>query len=152
MGYKIDIFRVLDNATDGNFDFYQTLTETEQKALSYWLVMVWCWGTAMESGSLYHLYFIHQELNKRLTISTQHPELFWGVLCSSVGGMGGRYKFPKKTSHTSSQKARITLISDYYGVTEREAIDLLKLFDDDELLELCEDIGYTDEQIKGILK
>ena len=152
MSYKIDIFKVLDNATDGNFDFYQTLTETERKALSYWLVMVWCWGTAIESGSLYHLYIIHQELNKKLMLSTQHPELFWGLLCSSVDGMEGRYKFPKKTAQTSSLKARVTLISDYYGVTEREASDLLKLLSDDDILELCEEMGYTDEQIKKVMK
>lgn len=150
--YKLNIFDVLSKANDGDAGYFKTLNETERKALSFWLVLMWGWGTSVEGGSLYHIFMAHEMLNKNMGLASKHPNLLWGLVCATLEGMPNRYKFPKKKNKLVSQTVLENLLVEYYGISGREAIDYIPLHTKEDFVGIAERLGYTDDQMKKLEK
>lgn len=155
--HKLDIFDVLNNTDNRNFDYYQSLDLDEQKSFVPSVTLRWMSGMSDSDTSEIALLILNEVANTNFFDLYQHPELQYKLLASS--GLGSRTKhkwLPLPKSRNKVTKVHDFLSSQYphcnqieidlilskhtkqsfddfmvgCGVEPKEAKELLKIFND----------------------
>ena len=153
---KLDIGNEMLQFDKKNRDFYDSLTEEEQRKFSPYLMIRW---GAMVEGSRdlqeYYLLSANEKLNKNYfdISSTNHKKLLWLLSTTVSPGMGKqRHNWLSASKKDSSNNKTEKFLRELYPTAKTDEIQLMaKLNDKKELKQLARDHGYTDEQIKKFL-
>ena len=148
MTYKLDIFQVLTNINGNEFDYYATLDEQQQKAFVPVVTMKWMLGTA--NGK--HIKRLNDRVNKYVFELAKHKELLYHLMCATTTGKNIRYKYIKTSSSTTSSSKPVSLgvIEEYYGYSSKHALDVLPLFNHDDIVEMAEYLGRQQDDLTKI--
>jgi len=143
--YKLNIFDVLDRINKKDRFYYRNLSDEDKKGILPVVLMRWLTGTK----SPLHIELVNKIVNPVVFDFYHHPELQWFLL--TLCGSGGRYKWMKART-----KPKLTLpieiIKIYYGYSTREAMEVLPILSNDDIIELAEDLGKDDKLIKELKK
>ena len=156
MSDKLDIGNEMLQFDKKNRNFYDSLTEEEQRKFSPYLMIRW---GAMVEGSRdlqeYYLLSANEKLNKNYfdISSTNHKKLLWLLSTTVSPGMGKqRHNWLSASKKDSSNNKTEKFLRELYPTAKTDEIQLMaKLNDKKELKQLARDHGYTDEQIKKFL-
>jgi hypothetical protein len=124
----LDMFkRVLPSIDSRNKQFYERLTEEEQKGFAAWLVMRYLSSAESATSEIIEHYLImtNELVNTNFSELKNHPELLWKLM--SVVGIGKSVKHPYvapgKGKKKKSNAFKAWLHEQYNHLSEQE-IDL----------------------------
>jgi hypothetical protein len=137
-------------------DFYDDLSEEEQKKFSPYLMIRW--GAAVEGPAelqSYYLMSCNENLNKNFfdINTTQHKKLQWLLATTVSPGMGKQYHkwLAAKKKDTANNKSEKILRELYPNAAHDEIQLMADLNDKAELRELAKKHGWDDRRIKEYL-
>lgn len=150
--YKLDIMTVLEAADKGVKEFYNNLTEEEQKAFAPRVIMRWLSAVSDKSGqSAYAILATNDLINLGLWNLTRHPELVWLLMCVSGTGRKQYHAWiPQHTKTTSTPKLDEFIRQVYPHINTQEAQILKRVKTTTDWLTLMQDAGWEDKQIKAV--
>ncbi len=141
---SLDIFTVLSQVSNKNGGYYSALPEGEQKELQPFVVMRWLTGT----NDARQIYFINEIVNRFVFDLGSHKELMYKLMCVASSGQGKRYQWKKAASQkTAGSKEALRAIKQYYNYSTQQAMDVIGLLSDDDILNYAEEIGWQKEEI-----
>lgn len=150
--YKLDIQTVLEAADKGMRDFYDNLTEEEQKAFTPLITMRWQSALSDKSDLKYYQILATNDLvNLGMWNLGRHPELLWKLMC--VAGTGRKQyhawvPMGKRESTTPKWDAFIHTHWPHTNDQERHMLKQIKTLP--EWQELIRGSGADDRVLKDI--
>ena len=148
-GKFLDLKSTLRNADMRNKNYYDTMSEEDQKLYSPFMLMKYMASVKGEQWMQEHyVEMINEVVNKHLWTVSKHKKLAW-ILTAMCGVEQGQFHpwlgSKKKTGNNDKQKMLTTL----YENMKQDDIELLaEINDKKELKELARDFGNDDKQIK----
>jgi hypothetical protein len=147
--HKLDIFRVLKQADLKNAEFYEKLTEEEQKAFQPFLATRWLSGTY----SARQVFFLNEIVNQLTFSLAPHKNLLWKLLTICTSGKPQRYVWNKLPSKVAvSRPVSTKMVADYYGYSKRDAQDALECLSGNDVLDIAESLGVQAEDLSKVRK
>ena len=147
--HKLNIFEVLGNISKKNPDYYNTLTEEEQKALMPLVVMRWLTGT----NDARQIYFLNELVNPFVFSLANHKELLVDLMTTCCSGSSRRYNWKRvQSKKTTKSPTVVGVIRDHFGYSTIDAVDALPLLADSDIMEYAEHLGRQPDDIKKIKK
>lgn len=146
---KLDLFGILTKINKKDQQYYLSLSEDEQKEVIPLLLMRWLTGTS----DFYQICLINEYINTYVFSLYKHKDLLTKLLLCSVSGKNNRYSWVK----TKSKKGTIaplscSIISKYYQISSKQAIDYLKLLTEIDIIDYAEQLGYQSDDITKLKK
>lgn len=146
---KLNIFNVLSHLDEKDANYYDRLTEDEQKAFVPLITMRWLSGV-FDSRQIY---FINALVNPHIFTSHKHPKLLYYLMSICGSGKSKKHFWNKTLSKKStSVPTTVNVIREYFGYSILEALDVLSLLSDDDILSYAEDLGLQKEDISKVKK
>lgn len=145
-----NIFKLLDALNNKKkFEYYQQLTEQEKKQIVPHLLVKWM----VSSNDEFQILALNEFVNPYAFSLYEHQELLWKAITSCGTGQFERYNWFKRPSNKRTKRSEtITAIKQYYEVDNRESDRLYHKMTLNQVIEVAEMVGCTDEQIKQIVK
>ena len=151
--YKLDIMTVLEAADRGIKDFYNNLTEEEQKAFAPRVLIRWLSTVSDKSNHKeYAILATNDLVNLGMWSLSKHPELIW--LLMTVAGTGKKqyHQWIPMSKGASSTPKLDQLITQVWPHTNSQEQQMLKkLRSNEQWRELARDSGWDDKQIKDLV-
>ena len=151
--YKLDIMTVLEAADRGIKDFYNNLTEEEQKAFAPRVLIRWLSTVSDKSNHKeYAILATNDLVNLGMWSLSKHPELIW--LLMTVAGTGKKqyHQWIPMSKGASSTPKLDQLITQVWPHTNSQEQQMLKkLRSNEQWRELAQDNGWDDKQIKDLV-
>lgn len=150
MTSKLEIKDVLLALDTKNKKYFSTLSEEHKKQLSMWTLMRFASST--NSNCDYSTVIVNELVNENFTALYKHPELQW--LLFTMCGLGskqfhGWIQPPRKKAKNAKQQ----VLNDLYSGLNSLELDILeKSMSADDFENLLKSHGYTDKEIRDILK
>lgn len=145
---KYNIFDVLNNINKKQQTF-SDLTLEEQKALQPLVIMRWMTG----SDDARQIVFLNELVNPFVFPLGKHKRLLINLLNISSSGINQRYKWKKNISKkTPSHINIVRVISDFFGYSTKDSVEVLPLLHDNDIISFAEQLGRQPKEIKEIKK
>ena len=146
--HALDIFDVLKQIDQKRFNLWDTLSEEEQKSISPVVLLRWLAGV----DDVAQLYILNSIANPMIfSVGAKHKELMMKLFACATSGKVHRHKWmPLKNDKKSAPKKTISLISEYHGMSRREAEDVSHLFSKEDLVNMATKLGWQKDEIKEL--
>ncbi len=142
MEHRLDIFEVLKQINQKNFNYLETLDDETKKGFVPYVVYQWLQSSndAKQIEMLNHI-------NPMVFTLGEHPDLLFRLFCISSTNKYQKYswifkKFAKDDSNT--------IISQFLGCSKRVADHYKDMYTIDNVKEMAERLGYTDKEIQKL--
>lgn len=147
--HKIDIFAVLNKASTKDDQWFDTLTEDDQKQLHPLLIQRWLSGTS----SAQQVFLLNEIVNPFVFSLFKHKQLLWQLCTVATSGKSQRYQWMGQKSEAGKNKPASTqVVADYYGYSLRHARDAVKCLTKEQIVDLATELGAQPETIAKIKK
>lgn len=147
--HKLNIFTVLDQISRKKLNYYDALSEEEQKAFVPLVVMRWLSGTR----DARQVVFLNELVNPSVFSLHKHKKLLYLLMTLCTTGNGQRYFWNKTLSKRSSTTPMLnSIICEFFGYSSREAADALQLLSNNDILGYAEYLGKQPDEIRKIKK
>ncbi len=146
---KLNIFQVLGSLGKKNPKFYHKLSEDEKKSLHPLVVMRWMSGTADAA----QVVLTNEFVNPYVFPLHQHKELLINLISASASGDGGKCNWLKVKGKKIPKLPNLaSVVRDFYGYNNRDAINAIPLLDDEDILDMAMQLGRQPDDIRLIKK
>lgn len=146
MAKQPTMFELLDALQLKNPEFYHSLPPDQQKAFHPYIVMKWLASSTNDD----QLLLVNDIANSKVfALSHSHKDLMMDVLAACTSGSRTRYKWPKRPSRASDKRHQVFI--DYYG-PQVDIDEAMRTHTDEQIIELCHQLGMQDEEVKALLK
>lgn len=142
------LFDFLKKIVDGDKDVIDKLTEDELKEFNPYLIQLWVSGANINNDL--HCLYTNEIVNKYIFSLSKHKKLLYKLFC--IGNNTEtytRFSFPKKPKN--NYPTILSAISNYYEITDSEALDYLKILDKESIIEIADSLGLDDKEYKELL-
>ena len=148
--YKLDLFKeVLPNISRKNEKYYKSLTEEQTKEITPLVLMRWLSG----ANDARQIFMLNELVNPFVFVLPKHKELLVDLMTISASGKQYRYKFIKvKSKKTSKTPKVVAVIKQYFEYSTLDAIEVLPILSDDDILSFAEQLGRQPPEITAIKK
>lgn len=143
----VNIFDVLKRIDLRREDYYDAMSEVDQKQLHPLVMTRWMSGTSDPAV----IQMLNLTNNKFNFILAQHKPLLMRMLLLSASGSSRRYQWLAKAKDTSQTKS-LSVLRQYYGCSQREAEMYIKLHAHEDLVKMAEHVGWQDDDVKALNK
>ena len=141
-----------------NFQWYNNLSEEDQKSLSMYVLMRWAASTSSNVTEIneHYLTMVNELVNVNFNDMRKHPELQWRLLqCAAIGT--NQYhqwiKPMKKKKDTSKNPKLFGFYEELFPQFNDNEIEMLiAMQEPNDIKELLTEHGYSDKEIKALLK
>lgn len=151
MTSKLDIFDVLNEFNAHNVEFFDTLTDEQNKQVHPFVTQRWLSGTSNELQVL----LINEYSNTKVfNFAHTHRKLAWYLQLAST--MRGRTRYswnktaPKKGE--SSKPVSVDVIMKTYNYSSKDALEVLPIFCEADIIDMAEMLGMQPAELKQINK
>ena len=147
---KLDIFRVLDKFCNHDVEFFEQLTDEQNKQIHPFVLQRWLTGTPND----FQVQLINEHSNMRVfNTSHSHRLLAWYVLLASTIPGKQRYSWKKTLpKKVSKQPLSSKVLEDTYNYSPQQASEAIPLLTVDDLYEMAEDLGWQDTELQLLRK
>ena len=131
-------------------NWYNNLTDEQQKAFSAWMMMRYA-SSCQGANAAHYIYMVNELVNRDFSDVYKHPELHWKLF--SICGSGKKEYHPYIKPPTSKKKKdRVAeWIADRNPTLKYDEIELLMSLNTvDDLKQMARDSGLDDKNIKEI--
>ena len=144
---KLDVFELLNKLDRKNYEIWDTLSADQKKEFSPLVTMRWMAGMT----DPFQLFMLNEVLNPTVFELPKHKELLLKLLATCSNGNAKRYSWVNhKVAVIKKPKKSIELIAEHYRLSHVEAEDTIKLFSNDEILELAKEMGLQKDELKDL--
>jgi len=142
----IDLFKSLASLGKRDLDWYSSLSEEDKKSVHPFVIARWMVGTSDAS----QLIRFNEFVNPYLFPLGNEKELLFKLCAASATGKNVRYQWIKQPSGKKSPKIKVDVIEQFYDISTREALLYVPIVQDEDLLEMAEQLGWENDQIKKL--
>lgn len=140
-----------------NFEWYQNLSEDEQKSLSMWVLMLYASSVESKVSEINHHYLtmVNDFVNVNFNSLKHHPELQWRLmqLCSVGTVQYHPWIRPGRRQSKASNRLMFEFYLNLYPHLKDDEIEMaLALLSKEEKIDLLEQYGIEKKKIKDYLK
>ena len=154
MANKLDIINEMAQLDLRNRDFYDELNDEERKKFSTYLMLRW--GSVVNGIpelQQYYLQAMNERVNKRFFELNKHPKLQWLMLTTVSPNMGKhRHEWIAYSGKTVKNKRAAKMLELYPHIKTDEAELLAQQISDSEYKAMLIERGYSDKEIKDMMK
>jgi len=147
VSYKLDIFKVLGDLSQGDHMTYRKLTDDEKKGFSSLVIMRWMSGTKDPS----QIMALNAFANKAIFPLAKHPELLAMLLASCSTKTQRRYQWIGIKSGKKKNLSR-QVVQDYFDYSSLEMRKITVLPDAEEIIEMAEALGWQKDEMTKLKK
>ena len=145
---SLDIFWLLNQLDNRNFDLWDQLTEEQRKEVSPFVILRWLTGT----NDPEQLVALGEVASACLFEFGDKKDLLLKLFAACTVNGSKRYKWvTPKGANKGSSKA-LQLIALTYRMSLQHATDVRPLFSNDELVALAEAQGWQKDELKELIK
>jgi len=159
--YKMDLFRQVLPALDKkDIYYYKNLTVEEKASVKPWMLMRWLTSCENDQDQIHYLITVNDLVNRDFSVFGSkksrgiegHEELQWMLMSLCSSGRSTRRKFIKPPKGSAKNRLEQELLDLYPTMKYSDLELLLQLNSTDDLTELFKSFGYSDSQIKDVIK
>lgn len=145
---KLDIFDVLSNLNDKNYNFYDELEDEQTKQFAPLVVNRWMTGC----GDSLQVYLDNEIVNPYIFSLQHHKSLLWKLMCISNSGKKQRYNWIKPPSVNKTSSLAIDAICQYYKYNVRQATQAFAILNKEEVIKIASELGWQPDMISALQK
>lgn len=142
-----DMLRAIDM---NDLSFYENLSDDGKKEFSSWMAMRW--GSCSDSNPEHYLLMVNSLVNVDFSALSKHPDLQWKLLSICGTGSHNRHSWVAPPKKEKTDRIFTFLISLYPEMKKSDIEMLKKMLDDSEIKDLAKSAGYSDKDIKELMK
>lgn len=159
--YKLDLFREVLPALDKkDIYYYQNLSAEQKASINPWMLMRWLTSCERDQDQAHYLISVNDLVNRDFSAFGSkksrgiegHEELQWMLLALCASGRSTRRKFIKPPKGSAKNRLEQELLDLYPTMKYSDLELLLQLNSTEDLVELFKSFGYSDSQIKDVIK
>lgn len=144
----LDIFKLFDKINAGDFEFYDKLSAEEKKEFSALIFMRWLSGTSDSC----QVVMLNNLVNEFVFNLGKHPALLSKLLVVSTTRRQKRYQWIKANTKAVKCDERCKILNSRYGLSTREARQMLELLKTEDYLEIAAELGYQKDELEKLRK
>ena len=144
---NITIFQIIGNVRSKEHGWYEQASTDDKKVFSPYMCLLWLGFTKKDRMLL----VLNEHVNKYVFSLHKHPELLWHLFCAAGDKKFEKLNFVKKEGNKKFTKTR-ELLSNYYGVGERETQLYLKNLSFEDVVDIAAFMGCDKDEISTIKK
>jgi hypothetical protein len=150
--YKLDIFKVFKKIKKNNIKYWKTLTEDEQKGFSPVVIIRW-----LSSNTPIELIYLNELVNPyiipfaKTSENPGHNGLIYNLMTMSTENDGNDYRYVKRINDLKFPIST-KLLGEYLNYSIRETKPVLQFYTNDDIVEICNDLGYQKDTLSNIKK
>lgn len=138
-----DLFAFLGTLSKRDLGAYTKLVPEAQKAVAPFVLMRWMTGTSDAA----QIVRINTFVNPYAFSLGQDKDLLCKLLAAAATGKTGRYAWLKGPG-SKSEKLRLEVIKQFYGVSTREASSYT--IDPESIMEMAAELGWDEDELKKL--
>lgn len=146
---KVDIKDILGAIDTCDFDFYDNLSEEEQKEFSSWLAMRFASSSA--NYSEYYLLQVNNLVNVNFSDLRSHPKLQWLLLASSGCGRKHYHPYIKPPKKGTADNGVEDFVKSKNPLWNSEEVSLFCRLNQENMRQYMESFGLDEKEIKKYL-
>lgn len=140
---RLDIFEVLKNINNKNYNYIQNLDNDQQKQFSPYIVNQWLCC----SNNPLQVVLMDKLVNRKFFKLYKHPNLIYKLFCVAAVDKSARYTWLYKKA---AKDDSIEIISQYLTCSMRDARRFKDYYSSTEIKEMAEVLGYQPAEIKKL--
>lgn len=145
MEEKLNLFDVLKNINNKNFDYIDNLPEKLQKQFSTYMTYQWLTCTDNDTQVM----LLAKYVNDAVLPLANHPRLLYKLFCVTSCGRNTRYNWKYTKKDTS---LKLEVVAKYYDCSKRIAKLHMEDTSDEDIKQMAYDLGYQDAELKKLFK
>mgnify|MGYP003352061079 CR=1 FL=1 len=153
---EVDLFEILAALDRKDYGYYDSLTDEQKKKIVPFMLTHWMSAIKGNEGlSRYYVMSVNEYANKHLFAEyvQKHPKLQWLLLTTVSPAMGKhRHEWIAYNGKTIKNKRATKIIELYPHIKTDEAELLSEQISDAEYKAMLVDRGYSDKEIKEMMK
>ncbi len=147
--YKLDLFKLLNNVTQKNSKYYDSLPEEEVKEVAPVVMMRWLTG----SNNPYQIYMLNELVNPFVFPLQKHKKLLVYLMTLCSGGAATRHKYIKaKGKNVTNTPKVVGVIKEYFDYSTKDSIEVLSLISNDDVISFAGELGRQKPEMTIIRK
>ena len=142
--HKLDIFDVLRKISNSNMEYWNSLEEEQQKAFASVVILRW-----LSSNNKFEIFMLNSLVNRYVFDLGKHKELLYNLMtiCTIPNS---RYSWIKRQAKDVKFPKSTKAVSEYLGYSIKETKNAIVLYNNEEILEICKELGYQKKDITDI--
>jgi hypothetical protein len=142
MKERLDIFEVLREINNKNYNYLDTIDDNLKKSFTPYVVFQWLQSTDDSNQVL-----VLNHISPMLFDLQDHPELLFKLFCISSMNKYTRYSwiFPKSTKDDT-----LEILGKYLECSKRVATEYKEFYTIDDIKKMAQELGYQDAEIKKL--
>lgn len=144
--YKLDIFEVLNKISNSDIKYWNSLEEEQQKAFVPLVIMRW-----LSSNTPYEIIFLNTILNRYVFELGKHKGLLYNLM-SICTIPNSKYTWIKRGAKDVKFPKSTKILAEYLNYSIRETKDILQFYTNDDIIEICNEMGFQKDTISDLKK
>lgn len=144
--HKIDIKVVNENIINKNWQFFNSLSEADQKGVQPLIVQGWLSRTAMTKS----IRLLNDNVNPYMFAFYKHPSLTIQLLTTCFDKLKPPFQPWIPFVKTTNKSKSIKVICEYFNYTIPQAKEAFLLLQPSDIIGYAEELGYQTDELKGI--
>lgn len=136
----LDLFESLNNLSNADIAWFNSLSQTDKKSLAPVVVMRWLTGCSDKT----QVQFINHFVNPYVFSLYNHPDLLFKLMMASSTGSSKRYHWLKKGPQTKKAEKEMQIIMQYCNIGYREAREYYPMLNEDDIKMMTDELGVND--------
>jgi hypothetical protein len=152
--FATDIFETLRRADKNDLEYYDNLTEEQQKATAPLTIMRWMSAVSSiedPTTNEYSITSINEVVNVGFWDLTRFPDLQWRLIAACGQGSTCRHEWIKAPAGFNTTKFDNLLLSLDQSMNHMELEIAKSKFDEQKVEQLCRQLAMDDKEIKAII-
>lgn len=145
MTYKFDIFPFIGSLNKGNISAFDNLSEEDKTQANAFMTMKFMSGCLDKA----QIVMLNENVNTYI-FSLTDKNLMFKLLAVSASGKVRSVKWPGQIRENKTPN--IEVVARFFDCSDREAKLMVQNYNQDDIVEMAEALGYSDEEIKKLRK
>lgn len=145
---KLDIFEVLSELNNKNYQFYDNLDNDTAK--HFLPVVANRWMSCCDDSL--QVYLDNEFVNPYIFSLQHHKSLIWKLMCIANSGVKKRYTWIKQPPTNKSSTLAIDAICQYYNYNISQATQAFAILKKEEVILIASELGWSSDDISALTK
>lgn len=144
---RVDIFQFLKHVDAGDLEYWNNLTEEEQKSVAFVVANRWMSCTKNQG----QIIAVNKLINPLVfPFGTKHKGLLYRLMLIASSGTEKQYRWVGRKKNESKKPTARNIIAEYYQLSDSRAESYLSMFSYEEVVECANALGYDDPSMKKL--